>query len=128
MKKGKKRNNRFKKLVVYSALLFTSVYMFWCGFKELETTAQIRLSRENNKKESQALDERKEDIPELVEFFTAQICEEQGWAVKHFAPAAIAALQKRHWPGNIRELRNVVERLIILSGPEISANDIDLFA
>ena len=74
------------------------------------------------------LDERKEDIPELVEFFTAQICEEQGWAVKHFAPAAIAALQKRHWPGNIRELRNVVERLIILSGPEISANDIDLFA
>lgn len=74
------------------------------------------------------LDERKEDIPELVEFFTAQICEEQGWAVKHFAPAAIAALQKRHWPGNIRELRNVVERLIILSGAEISAADIEHFA
>lgn len=64
MKKGKKRNNRFKKLVVYSALLFTSVYMFWCGFKELETTAQIRLSMENNKKESQALDERKEELEE----------------------------------------------------------------
>ncbi|MGN1275827.1 MAG: septum formation initiator family protein [Floccifex sp.] len=64
MKKGKKRNNRFKKLVVYSALLFASVYMFWCGFKELETTAQIRLSMENNKKESQALDERKEELEE----------------------------------------------------------------
>lgn len=75
-----------------------------------------------------ALDERKEDIPELVEFFTQQICEEQGWAVKTFAKDAIAALQKRHWPGNIRELRNVVERLIILSGTEISANDINLFA
>lgn len=75
-----------------------------------------------------ALDERKEDIPELVEFFTKQICEEQGWAVKTFAKDAIAALQKRHWPGNIRELRNVVERLIILSGTEISAADIENFA
>lgn len=75
-----------------------------------------------------ALDERKEDIPELVEFFTQQICEEQGWAVKTFAKDAIAALQKRHWPGNIRELRNVVERLIILSGTEISAADIENFA
>lgn len=75
-----------------------------------------------------ALDDRKEDIPELVEFFTQQICEEQGWAVKTFAKEAIAALQKRHWPGNIRELRNVVERLIILSGAEISAADIEHFA
>ncbi len=75
-----------------------------------------------------ALDERKEDIPELVEFFTKQICEEQGWAVKTFAKDAIAALQKRHWPGNIRELRNVVERLIILSGTEISVADIEHFA
>ena len=74
------------------------------------------------------LDERKEDIPELVEFFTKQICEEQGWAVKTFAKDAITALQKRHWPGNIRELRNVVERLIILSGTEISAADIEHFA
>ena len=75
-----------------------------------------------------ALDDRKEDIPELVEFFTSQICEEQGWAVKHFTQDAIAALQQRHWPGNIRELRNVVERLIILSGTEISAADIENFA
>ena len=75
-----------------------------------------------------ALDDRKEDIPELVEFFTQQICEEQGWAVKHFDKQAIAALQQRHWPGNIRELRNVVERLIILSGSEISAADIEHFA
>ena len=75
-----------------------------------------------------SLDERKEDIPELVEFFTQQICEEQGWAVKKFDKEAIVALQKRHWPGNIRELRNVVERLIILSGAEISAADIEHFA
>lgn len=75
-----------------------------------------------------ALDDRKEDIPELVEFFTQQICEEQGWAMKSFDSAAIAALQQRHWPGNIRELRNVVERLIILSGTEISAADIEHFA
>ena len=75
-----------------------------------------------------SLDERKEDIPELVEFFTVQICEEQGWAVKKFDKEAIVALQKRHWPGNIRELRNVVERLIILSGAEISAADIEHFA
>ena len=74
------------------------------------------------------LDDRKEDIPELVEFFTQQICEEQGWAVKRFDKEAIAALQKRHWPGNIRELRNVVERLIILSGTEITAGDIENFA
>jgi len=74
------------------------------------------------------LDDRKEDIPELVEFFTQQICEEQGWAVKRFDKDAIAALQARHWPGNIRELRNVVERLIILSGTEISAADIENFA
>jgi DNA-binding NtrC family response regulator len=75
-----------------------------------------------------SLDERKEDIPELVTFFTSQICEEQGWAVKTFSRDAIAALQARHWPGNIRELRNVVERLIILSGAEISAADIEHFA
>jgi len=75
-----------------------------------------------------ALDDRKEDIPELVEFFTRQICEEQGWAVKRFDKEAIKALQARHWPGNIRELRNVVERLIILSGAEISAADIEHFA
>ncbi len=75
-----------------------------------------------------SLDERKEDIPELVTFFTSQICEEQGWAVKKFSKDAIAALQARHWPGNIRELRNVVERLIILSGAEISSADIENFA
>lgn len=75
-----------------------------------------------------SLDERKEDIPELVTFFTSQICEEQGWAVKKFSRDAITALQARHWPGNIRELRNVVERLIILSGAEITAADIEHFA
>lgn len=74
------------------------------------------------------LDDRKEDIPLLVEFFTSQICEEQGWATKRFDKSAIQALQARHWPGNIRELRNVVERLIILSGTEITAADIEHFA
>ncbi len=74
------------------------------------------------------LDERKEDIPLLVEHFTKQICGEQGWAVKHFAPEAITALQERSWTGNIRELRNVVERLIILAGNTITAKDVTDFA
>lgn len=74
------------------------------------------------------LDERKEDIPLLVEYFTGQICAEQGWACKTFTPDAIQALEARTWHGNIRELRNVVERLIILSGDAISAADVDAFA
>jgi len=74
------------------------------------------------------LEERKEDIPLLVHHFTEQICSEQGWRTKVFLPEAIASLQQRPWPGNIRELRNVVERLIILSGQEISAQDVHDFA
>ncbi len=74
------------------------------------------------------LDERKEDIPLLVEHFTKQICGEQGWAVKYFTPEAITALQERSWTGNIRELRNVVERLIILAGNTITAKDVADFA
>lgn len=74
------------------------------------------------------LDERKEDIPLLVEHFTDIICKEEGWSKKTFQPAAIKALQKRHWPGNIRELRNIVERLIILAGNEITEQDIHDFA
>ena len=74
------------------------------------------------------LDERKEDIPILVDFFNQQICEEQGWAVKTFTTEAVESLRKRNWPGNIRELRNVVERLIILSGSSITADDIEHFA
>ncbi len=75
-----------------------------------------------------SLDERKEDIPLLVSYFTEQICSEQGWAIKVFTDDAIAALQARSWTGNIRELRNVVERLIILAGNTITQDDINLYA
>ena len=75
-----------------------------------------------------ALDERKEDIPLLVNYFVQQICAEQGIKAKTFSAAAITALQQRTWPGNIRELRNVIERLIILAGDEISEQDIHDFA
>ncbi len=74
------------------------------------------------------LDERKDDIPLLVEHFTELICAEQGWKTKKFAPEAITALQERSWTGNIRELRNVVERLIILAGNEITGDDVRMFA
>jgi len=75
-----------------------------------------------------SLDERKEDIPELVQYFLEQICNEQGIKAKTFSPDAIKALQSRTWPGNIRELRNVVERLIILTGDSITANDVHTYA
>jgi len=75
-----------------------------------------------------SLDERKDDIPLLVDYFCEQICNEQGIRGKSFEPEAVAALQERSWTGNIRELRNVVERLIILAGPTITKADIDLFA
>ena len=74
------------------------------------------------------LDERREDIPLLVEHFADIICKEEGWGKKTFQPAAIKALQARDWPGNIRELRNIVERLIILAGNEITEQDIHDFA
>ena len=75
-----------------------------------------------------ALSERLEDIPLLVEYFTEQICGEQGIKTKTFEPAAVKALQQREWRGNIRELRNVVERLIILSGDTITLSDVQAFA
>lgn len=74
------------------------------------------------------LDERKEDIPSLVDYFANQICNEQGWACKKFTKEALGALMNRTWNGNIRELRNVVERLIILSGDPVNDNDVQLFA
>ena len=74
------------------------------------------------------LDDRKEDIPLLVEYFVEQICNEQGWAKKTFSKEAVAALQQRSWTGNIRELRNVVERLIILAGDSITLQDVELYA
>lgn len=75
-----------------------------------------------------ALRERIDDIPLLVDYFNHQICDEQGWALKRFTPEAIAALQQLPWTGNIRELRNVIERLIILCSNEITDKDVKQFA
>lgn len=75
-----------------------------------------------------ALNDRIEDIPLLVDYFTGQICAEQGIAPKTFEKEAIKALQCKNWTGNIRQLRNVVERLIILAGAKITAADVDLYA
>ena len=75
-----------------------------------------------------ALNDRIEDIPLLVSYFAEQICGEQGIAVKEFEPAAIKALQQIQWTGNIRQLRNVVERLIILAGPKITKEDVEAYA
>jgi two-component system nitrogen regulation response regulator NtrX len=75
-----------------------------------------------------ALNDRRDDIPLLVDFFTTKISQEQGTPKKTFSPEAINLLKEYDWTGNIRELRNVVERLIILGENEVSANDIKLFA
>lgn len=75
-----------------------------------------------------ALNDRIEDIPLLVAHFAEQICGEQGIAVKTFEPDAIKALQSKDWTGNIRQLRNVVERLIILAGATITKEDVELYA
>ena len=75
-----------------------------------------------------SLDERKEDIPLLVEHFSEQICGEAGKPVREFAPEAMTLLQERAWPGNIRQLRNVVERLLILGGNPVSAQDVKDYA
>jgi DNA-binding NtrC family response regulator len=75
-----------------------------------------------------ALNERRDDIPLLIEHFTQSIAADQGTSPKNFSEAAIQLLQEYDWTGNIRELRNVVERLIILGGNEISETDVKLFA
>lgn len=75
-----------------------------------------------------ALNDRRDDIPLLIEHFTKKIAEENGSAQKVFSTEAIDLLKKYDWTGNIRELRNVVERLIILGGKEISKTDVELFA
>ena len=74
------------------------------------------------------LNERRTDIPLLIEHFASKISEEQGTAPKAFSKEAILLLQDYDWTGNIRELRNVVERLIILGGTEVSDEDVRLFA
>ena len=75
-----------------------------------------------------ALDERKEDIPELVSHFLQQISKEQGMSGRSFADQAIVELQKLNYSGNIRQLRNLVERLMILGQEKISADDVRQFA
>ncbi|TMI97193.1 MAG: sigma-54-dependent Fis family transcriptional regulator [Bacteroidetes bacterium] len=71
-----------------------------------------------------SLNERKDDIPLLVERFLSDICTEYGIAKKNIDEEAFKLLQEYNWTGNIRELRNVVERLIILSGKTISTEDV----
>ncbi|PRZ28083.1 sigma-54-dependent transcriptional regulator [Flavobacterium granuli] len=75
-----------------------------------------------------SLNERRDDIPKLISHFAEKIASEQGNALKKFSADAVKLLQEYDWTGNIRELRNVVERLIILGGSEISENDVKLFA
>ncbi len=74
-----------------------------------------------------ALRDHAEDIPLLVDHFIAKICEEYAMAPKRVSREALDALKRMRWSGNIRELRNVIERLIILSGEEITAEDIKLY-
>ncbi|MCK0177924.1 sigma-54 dependent transcriptional regulator [Flavobacteriaceae bacterium S0862] len=75
-----------------------------------------------------ALNDRREDIPLLIEYFSSKIANEQGISKKSFSTKAIKLLQEYNWTGNIRELRNVVERLIILGGAEVSEEDVKMFA
>ncbi|HYG19691.1 MAG TPA: sigma 54-interacting transcriptional regulator, partial [Ohtaekwangia sp.] len=71
-----------------------------------------------------ALNERKDDIPLLADKFLNDIAEEQGARKKNIQPGALKLLQDHNWTGNIRELRNVVERLVIMSGEAVSAEDV----
>src|SRR5581483_7857670 len=70
------------------------------------------------------LRERKEDIPVLVEHFAAQVCSQNNWKPARFTPDAIQALQQYSWPGNIRELRNMVERLMLLAPGEVDSETV----
>ena len=70
------------------------------------------------------LDDRKSDIPLLVDHFIEQICSETGMPSREVEPEAMKLLVEKSWTGNIRELRNVVERLLILSGNRITASDV----
>ena len=71
-----------------------------------------------------SLDERKDDIPMLTDYFLKEICLEYGMPIKEIDQEAVDQLKNKHWSGNIRELRNVVERLIIMSGKRITESDV----
>jgi len=75
-----------------------------------------------------ALNDRRDDIPILIDYFSKKIADEQGTTKKTFSKAAIKLLQEYDWTGNIRELRNVIERLIILGEAEVSESDVKMFA
>ena len=74
-----------------------------------------------------SLNERRDDIPILVDQFLEDICTDYGTAKKAISDDAIRMLQEYNWSGNIRELRNVVERLVILSGKSITRDDIKAY-
>lgn len=75
-----------------------------------------------------SLNERRDDIPLLAEHFMTIICSDHGIPRKSFSDEAVLALQKVDWSGNIRELRNIIERLIILGGKQISAEEVEIYA
>jgi two-component system nitrogen regulation response regulator NtrX len=75
-----------------------------------------------------SLNERKDDLPLLAEHFLQQIADEYGQPKKDIVPAALKALQQHDWTGNIREFRNVIERLIILSGDSIDEKAVKQYA
>jgi two-component system nitrogen regulation response regulator NtrX len=75
-----------------------------------------------------SLNERREDIPMLAEHFIALVCSEHGIPKKEFTDDALLELQQTDWTGNIRELRNIVERLVILCGSKITGDDVKMFA
>ena len=75
-----------------------------------------------------SLNERKNDIPILADYFLELICKEQGISKKKLNSSALEKLKKINWTGNIRELRNIIERLIILCDNEITAKDISLYS
>ena len=74
-----------------------------------------------------SLDDRKSDIPLLVDYFIGQICSETGMLPRKIDKDALQMLVEKSWTGNIRELRNVVERLLILSGDRITASDVKAY-
>ena len=73
------------------------------------------------------MNERRDDIPVLVNYFLELICNDQGLPLKTIKNDALLLLQEINWTGNIRELRNIIERLIILSGNEITAKDVKTY-
>ncbi|NSW46236.1 MAG: sigma-54-dependent Fis family transcriptional regulator [Bacteroidales bacterium] len=74
-----------------------------------------------------SLNERKEDIPDLVQYFIEKICNEYGMPKKEIEANAIEELQKKEYKGNIRELHNIIERLIILSNQTITLDDVNKY-